>query len=77
MSRPIVMKFSRGDDYQTTIVISDYDSITYHATQIPEHATPDIISKFFLEAERAATKQFEALYDTSNWEEQQPLYHGG
>jgi hypothetical protein len=81
--RPVVMKFSR-DDYKTTVVINDYDSLTYHGTELPADATPELIARFFEEAERAATKQFEALYDGpsihSKWEEVDPeekYYIGG
>jgi hypothetical protein len=79
MSRPIVMEFSRGPEYKTMVVISDYDSISYHGTELPETATPELISRFFIEAERAATKQFEQLYDDastlSKWEEVEPDYN--
>lgn len=81
--RPIVMKFSRGEDYKTTIVISDYDTLTYHATELPKDVKPEQVARFFIEAEHAASKQFEKMVDdsaASNWTETDPemnRYTGG
>lgn len=80
--RPIVMKFSRGEEYKTTIVISDYDTLTYHATELPADVRPEQIARFFEEAERAASKQFEKMVDDSpvTWTEMDPdmnRYQGG
>jgi len=77
MSRPLVMKYTR-EDYKTYVVISDYDTMTFHGTELPDDATPDLIAKFFGEAERAATKKFEENYDgpstSSGWIESEPEY---
>ena len=75
MDRPIVMCYTRGDDYKTYVVISVYDTLTFHGTELPEGETLEMMTRFFNEAEHAAYKKFEEdQYNTDikAWEEKEP-----
>lgn len=58
MTRPTVMKFTRGDDFSCIVTVDINQHVSIHNIKTPDNTTSEVMQQFLEDAEAAAIKKY-------------------